>query len=793
MDLARNTFGSVADSSPYDADAIPAGAALTARIVDDLLQSPDTSRETLLAALVESRRQFESVLSCVSGTFYRCELAAPWRMEFISPGIEALSGYTPEEVLAMPFADLIVSEDLPALVHGIEEAIARREPFTACYRMRHKSGEIRWVSERGAGVIYSAEGGPSILEGFISDVTDAKRLELEAEEARREVENINARMTRILHHTLEGIVSFDADWNYRFVNKTASQKVTGGNEKIGYNLLDLFPHVEDSQTWPTLQHAMTRGEPAWSECYFTKTDEWFELYAVPDGGGVVAFYRDISDRKHLEKVLIEQADELRGTLDSIPNMVWTVHPDGRGAYYNKSLNAFIGRDENESGETGRLPIGDWVHPDDAARCSDSWKRSLKLGEPFEAELRMRHHSGEYRWLLVRCWPKRDEGGTIVKWCGAAVDIHERILAERHLIESRNFQSNLLEASTECIEIADLDGRLLFINEAAVRAAVVDDARSYIGRDCFEIWPEKGRPAARRAFREALKGRTARLVECNPNRTGRPVWWDIIISPMRGTDGAINNVLCVGRDITEQRAFAEQLRIASEQDVLTALPNRRAFEKRLNRETARALDTGGNLGLMLIDLDHFKHVNDTLGHLAGDHLLKVFARRLKSCTGKEGFVARLGGDEFAVVIGGVREEKDLVAAATRILKRMEAPVTFSGKQINGGLSIGCAMFPRDADDAQSLLKHTDTALYDLKASGRGGVQMFNKRMMEAAERTANQLLLARAAIRDDAIEPHYQPKVRLDTGEISGFEALLRWWSPGNGIQQPGTVAEAFND
>ena len=793
MDLARDTFGSATDLQRQDVAATPAGAALTAQIFDDLLHSPDTSRATLLAALRESRRQFESLLSCASGTFYRCEILRPWRMEFISPGIEAISGYTPEAFVDLPFIELIVPEDLPGVIRGIEEAIGRRGPFSASYRIRHKSGEIRWVSERGATVVYSEGGEPRFLEGFIADVTEAKRLELEAEEARREVERINARMTRIFDHTLESIISLDADWNYRFINKAAARKVGAGECLLGRNLLQTYPDFQDSQAWPALRHAMAEREPVWSECYFPATDEWFELYAVPDSAGIVAFYRDVSDRKQLEKALVDQADDLRGTLDSIPNMVWTVHPDGRGASYNKSWHAFLGNVEGRAGSSERVRTAEWLHPEDAPRCFESWDRSLASGEPFETEMRMRHHSGDYRWLLARCWPQRDDSGAIVKWCGAAVDIHERILAERHLSESENFQSNLLEASTDCIEIAGLDGTLQFVNAAAVEASPVDDARAFVGRQWSEIRPEKSRPAARRAFREALKGKTARLVESNTEIRGRTVWWDIIVSPMRDTDGVISNVLCVARDITEQKAIAERLRTASEQDVLTGLPNRRAFEKRLNRETARARETGGNLGLMMIDLDHFKHVNDTLGHLAGDHLLKVFARRLKSCADEGGFVARLGGDEFAVLVSDLAEEKDLVTAATKVLERMAAPVTFAGKLINGGLSIGCAMFPRDASDAQGLLKHADTALYDLKGIGRGGVQMFNTRMMEAVERTAIQLQHARSAIRDDAVEPYYQPKVRLDTGEIAGFEALLRWWSPGNGIQPPSSVAEAFND
>jgi diguanylate cyclase (GGDEF)-like protein/PAS domain S-box-containing protein len=792
VNLARDNSDFVTDASQPGTSAVPASDALTAEIVHDLLASPDASRAALFAALQESTRQFESLLSCVSGTFYRCGLSPPWQMEFISSGIEAISGYEPEAFVRMPFGALIVPDDMPELKRCVEAAIARREHFSTCYRIRHKSGEIRWVSERGAAV-HDAQGRPQFLEGFIADVTAAKSLEIEAEAARAEVEKVNSRMRRILEFTLEGIVSFDADWNYRFVNKTGSRDVAPGESLLGRNLHDAYPGFRETSAWPVMQRVMEKREAVRTECFVAAADKWFEIYAVPDSKGVTAFFRDISDRKWLEETLVGQAEDLRATLDSIPDMVWTAHPDGRGDYYNSSWNDFIGRTAGHDTEYGRTPTGDWIHPDDTERCFAEWRRALDSGEPFEVEYRMRHHSGEFRWLVARSWPRRNERGEIVKWCGAAFDIHERVIAERRLRESRNLQSNLLEASSDCIEITDLKGNLLFVNSAGLAARGGMDRASAIGRPWAEHWPEANLPTARRTFSQAQKGKTVRLVESSATERGRKVWWDIIVSPIRNTEGVICNVLSIARDITDQRATSERLRNASEQGVLTALPNRRAFGRHLKKVTTRARDTGINIGLMLLDLDHFKHVNDTLGHLAGDHLLKVIGRRLKRCVKDAGFVARLGGDEFAIVFNDIHDESELVSAATQILAQMEAPVTFAGQMINGGLSIGCAMYPRDARDAQSLLQHTDTALYDLKASGRGGIQMFNRRMMEAAERTANQLALARTAIRDDAVEPYYQPKVRLDSGQISGFEALLRWWSPGNGIQPPSSVAEAFND
>lgn len=792
MDLARDHHRFATNAPLPGIGTAPASAALTADIVRELLTSPDAPRAALVAALQESTRQFESLLSSVSGTFYRCELSPPWRTEFVSRGIETISGYGPDVFADMPFGEIIEPEDLPVLEGAIEEAIAKREHFTVCYRIRHKSGEIRWVSERGAAV-YDGDGHPQFLEGFISDITVAKNFEIEAENSRTTAEKLHKIMSRILDCTLDGIVSLDKNWNYRFCNKSAFVDLCQDESLIGRNILEVFPRFQETPAWPVMQHAMEKREAGRIECFIPPTGRWYEQYVVPDGSGITSFFRNISDRKRLEETLVRQAEDLRSTLDSIPDMVWTAHTDGAGEYYNKSWNDFIGRPPSDTSENPRTPTDHWIHRGDREQAWAKWKHSLESGELFENEFRLLHNSGEYRWVLARCWPQRDESGDIVKWCGSATDIHERILAERDLRESKFLQSNILEASPDCIEILDLKGNLLFMNTSGVRAMGLADGASLIGRRWSEFWPEPGRQVARNAVRKALKGKVARFTEYSQNFKGESGWWDMIVSPIRDTNGEISKILCIARDITEQRETAERLRIASEQDVLTALPNRRAFEKHLKKATTRARDTGTNVGLMLLDLDHFKHVNDTLGHLAGDRLLQAIARRLQDCVSAPGFVARLGGDEFAVVLSDICEEKELVGAATRVLAQMDAPVTFAGKLINGGLSIGCAMYPRDAGDAQGLLRHADIALYDLKGSGRGGIQMFNGRMLEAAERTATQLNLARTAIRDDAVEPYYQPKVRLDTGEVAGFEALLRWWSPGKGIQPPSSVAEAFND
>ena len=193
------------------------------------------------------------------------------------------------------------------------------------------------------------------------------------------------------------------------------------------------------------------------------------------------------------------------------------------------------------------------------------------------------------------------------------------------------------------------------------------------------------------------------------------------------------------------------------DPLTGLPNRRAFQKRLQAAVLRSMRYGTKLGLLIIDLDHFKHVNDTLGHAAGDALLKKFSERLKVSMRADDFVGRIGGDEFAIVVEKVSSGSDLLLIGNKAAAALKAPLRLQGRALSGGASIGGAIFPDDADNANELFKVADTALYALKGEGRGGTKLFHSYMREEAQRVASQLNLARIAVNEASVRPITSPK------------------------------------
>lgn len=353
--------------------------------------------------------------------------------------------------------------------------------------------------------------------------------------------------------------------------------------------------------------------------------------------------------------------------------------------------------------------------------------------------------------------------------------------------------SILAASVDCIKILSADGRLELMNGPGLCAMEIDDFERLIGQEWAALWPAGGRQLVRNAVIRARTGAAVRFSAPCPTARGNPRWWDVILTPIQDRRGRITRLLAISRDVTVHRDTAERLRKIGEVDWLTDLPNRRSFDMRVEAAALDAMDETSTFGLLLVGLDRFKHVNDTSGHGAGDHLLRTVARRLRGLLSSDAFLSRVGGDEFAVVVRDVASDLDLIHLGEAILERLRRPVCFDGRLIHASASIGGALFPGDGASAHELLKNADRALHATKAQGRGGIQMFQQHMRQTAQREASQLSLARVAIMEKSVLPFYQPKLCLASGRISGLEALLRWEHPRLGIQLPETLSEAFKD
>jgi diguanylate cyclase (GGDEF)-like protein/PAS domain S-box-containing protein len=482
-------------------------------------------------------------------------------------------------------------------------------------------------------------------------------------------------------------------------------------------------------------------------------------------------------------------NRFREMLDALPQMVWTNQEDGRQTYYNKQWYDFTGLPKGAADSVQRREL---IHPEDLDRALATWNNSIRTGQPYEAEYRLKNRSGEYRWVLSRGVAKPDSAGTIT-WYGTTTDIHQHVLARAALHASEALNRSIIESTVDSIEMLSLSGDIVFANEAAVRELGYKSEADLLGKCWLKEVPPANRQAAKRALGQALSGRTGELHAIRVMPNGARKWHDMKITPVLSEDGRPRNLVVISRDVSDQKAIEERVRWTAHHDALTELANRTLFNQRLEAELDQARKTGACVGLLLLDLDDFKQVNDSLGHDAGDSLLCDFAERLRGATRQEDLVARLGGDEFAIILPQIPGTAELEEACDRIMAALRLPYVHDGRILDCRATIGASLFPDHAKQRAQLLKHADVALYVAKTTGRGRSMLFEPSMRAEMQQRSSMLSLAREALDEKLILPFYQPKIDLKSGAPAGFEALLRWRHRGRGIQLPGTIAAAFDD
>lgn len=361
-------------------------------------------------------------------------------------------------------------------------------------------------------------------------------------------------------------------------------------------------------------------------------------------------------------------------------------------------------------------------------------------------------------------------------------VRERTAALR-LSEAR--LGSLLSLSTDWIWEQDADLRFTYVSDGfGDRVGVVPrliGQRHVFGRTL------QAEPEAQAYYEACVSGhrpyRDFTYSVLRPDGVRR--WLRVSGQPVFDVAGVFRGYRGVGRDVTE---IVEAQRRADElarSDGLTGLPNRRQFMDELERSIGRAGRAGSPFALCFVDLDRFKGVNDTLGHHAGDEMLAAMARRLRAALRVSDLVARIGGDEFVVLVEDPAGDDDLEQLARKLLATLGEPMMLAGQEVQVTGSIGIARFPQDGDDAATLLRHADTAMYQAKDAGKNRVEFYTPALADRAERLFALEAALRLAIARRELLLHFQPKVDIACGRIIGAEALLRWQHPSRGMVPPG--------
>ena len=258
-----------------------------------------------------------------------------------------------------------------------------------------------------------------------------------------------------------------------------------------------------------------------------------------------------------------------------------------------------------------------------------------------------------------------------------------------------------------------------------------------------------------------------------------------VAAIRDREGKTRQYVAVFHDITDIRNKEEKIKYQAEHDPLTGLPNRALFYDRLAMNLARARRNKEMLAVLFLDLDNFKHTNDTLGHAMGDLLLKEVAARLIRCLRTEDTVARVGGDEFLIILPELSLKRQCSEAASRIINSISSPFNIEGHELHVGASIGITLYPLDGEDRETLVKNADMAMYRAKEQGKNNYQLFTPELHARVVHRVEMEYSLRMALANQEFTMEYQPKVRLDSGQVVGMEALIRWLRPELGRLAPG--------
>ena len=579
---------------------------------------------------------------------------------------------------------------------------------------------------------------------------------------------------------------------------------------------EVFSGIENTRIWESITDAMNFGLSSYISSKFIDAPFYFykagfnglEYYRIKQSisikpiqlseshFGCEILIHDVTEFVKREKALKQSSiklkasaqalsherDTLSAVLDSSESAIMSFRDDGSIGLVNKAVKNIFGYEQDEFKRLSFFDIFfNRENPQNAAKTINLFLEDLpdgKNGCPILTAYRKDGSSFKVE-LQVGSVSESTSGERMI----IARDVTERLALEKTLKNSESRFKALTSIAPVGIFYTDMHGQFKYVNGTwtMMTGLSLEEMR---GKRWYEIVYSKDSELIMAKWLQSQANATPFASEFRIKVGYKVVW--VLCQLMEECDADNNVIGCVGTitDVTAQRETRNQIEMLAFYDPLTTLANRRLFRDRIEHAIFSAKRTGDRLALLNLDLDHFKRINDTLGHDAGDLLLTNIASRLKECVRREDTVARLGGDEFAILLVNIESASIAGLIAEKVINLVRKPVVLPDQAVNMTVTIGISVFPDDAADANALVKNSDMAMYNAKSSGRNRFGYFTQEMNE---RIVSRFVMERdlrTAFEQKQFFLLYQPQYCVETQAFIGMEALIRWQSPDRGLVPP---------
>ena len=719
--------------------------------------------------------------------------------EFVwSPQMCAIMGRDPGKArLSKAEAKSFYPSDIwQQLQDALHNTLRHGTPFEIEYQLTSAKGEIQWLQQRGilntdkqlsnAAAIKHV----STVRGMVEDISTTKQVN-------QRFQNSNHDLMNLIDALPVCISYIDKEYRYQFANKTYERWFGyDKTEVIGLKVSVVVGEQAFEKSLPHLSRALT-GEFVSFETYMkyvTGNDRWVTIELYPDMDidgvrGVYAFVQDISQQKKSEEQYKQNEELWKMALEVSGDGVWDWYPQTGVEILSPRLKEIYGYGNTDINDLSE-ELDKRTHPEDLAKMyADRQAHFDGLTPIYINEHRVQCKDGTWKWILTRGTViQRNTQGLPVRVIGTHTDISERKNAETALKESAERLRMALLANHQGLYDLNIQTGITTINEeyANMLGYTIAEMNETSSAWFSRLHPDDAERATA-IYENYIAGKISeyRVEFRQKTRTGEWRWLQSIGTIVeRDQEGKPVRMVGTHLDITERKNAEAMIWQQANIDTLTGLPNRRMFYDRLEQDIKKSKRNGRSLAVLFIDLDHFKEVNDTLGHSVGDILLVEAAKRLLTCVRESDTVARLGGDEFTVSLPDQHNPEDVEQIAQSIIKKMSGSFQLANEEVFLSASIGITLYPDDAVSLDDLLKNADQAMYAAKNAGRNRFNYFTPSLQVAALARLRLGSDLRIAIAEQQLSVYFQPIIDLNTGIIQKAEALIRWQHPQRGFISP---------